>query len=187
MEIPGESQYKDIGISYCATCDGHLTHNKMTIVIGDNDEAVSSAIYLSTLSKNITLVFEKDKIEGKISLKDLKNKGITVLLNKTPVEVFGDTYNLKGLKIRDKSNSSIEEIKADFIFVFYGYVASTDFLKDFPIMKNGVISINSDKSTKIKGLFAAGDVSKNENRQIITAVNDGAIAAMSAIAFVEKK
>jgi thioredoxin reductase (NADPH) len=56
LNVIGEEQYSGIGISYCATCDGKLTSGKNIIVIGNDIEAITSAIYLSAIAKKVTLI-----------------------------------------------------------------------------------------------------------------------------------
>ncbi len=51
----------------------------------------------------------------------------------------------------------------------------------------GYIVVDHSMMTPVPGVFAAGDVISKELRQVVTAVNDGAIAAQSAFKYIETK
>jgi thioredoxin reductase (NADPH) len=108
-------------------------------------------------------------------------------LNKAAIKVDGDTYNVSSLTVRDNATGNIEKVPTEFIFVNRGYSSSIKFAEGLNIVKEGIIDVDENKSTKDEGIFAAGDVSKKDNKQIITAINDGAIAAMNAIKYVNEK
>jgi thioredoxin reductase (NADPH) len=94
---------------------------------------------------------------------------------------------VSSLTVRDNLTGNIEKISTEFIFVNRGYSSSIKFAEGLNIINNGIIEVNENKATVEEGIFAAGDVSKNDNKQIITAINDGAIAAMNAIKYVNEK
>jgi thioredoxin reductase (NADPH) len=56
LNVIGEEQYNGIGISYCTTCDGKLATGKNIIVIGNDIEVITSALYLSPIAKKVTLI-----------------------------------------------------------------------------------------------------------------------------------
>ena len=71
------------------------------------------------------------------------------------------------------------------VFIFIGYVPeSSIFEGKIETNRNYVVSDGSMK-TNVEGVFVAGDVRVKELRQVVTAVNDGAIAAVNAGKYVE--
>ena len=48
------------------------------------------------------------------------------------------------------------------------------------------ISIKRDSSTNVDGVFAAGDVTDSDFKQLITGVAEGVIAAHSAFQYIKK-
>ena len=50
--------------------------------------------------------------------------------------------------------------------------------------ETGYIVTKADMSTKVPGVFAAGDVREKGLRQIVTATGDGSIAAQSAADYI---
>ena len=75
----------------------------------------------------------------------------------------------------------------DGVFIFIGYTPNTEkFKTNITLNERGEIPTDSHLATNVPGVFAAGDVREKQVRQIATAVSDGAIAAVSAIEFVQK-
>jgi thioredoxin reductase (NADPH) len=71
-------------------------------------------------------------------------------------------------------------------FIFIGYTPNTEkFVNQIKLNDRGEIPTDENMATDISGVFAAGDVRQKKIRQITTAVNDGAIAAISAIEYIE--
>lgn len=71
-------------------------------------------------------------------------------------------------------------------FIYIGLDPITEMVKDLGITdESGYVVVDHAMMTKIPGVFAAGDVISKELRQVVTAVNDGAIAAQSAFKYIE--
>lgn len=71
------------------------------------------------------------------------------------------------------------------VFIFVGYIPeSTVFDRKVTTDRNYIVSDETMK-TSVEGVFVAGDVRVKELRQVVTAVNDGAIAAINARKYVE--
>ena len=51
---------------------------------------------------------------------------------------------------------------------------------------NGYINIDHDGRTSVPGLFAAGDVTDSELKQVITAAAKGASAAFEALRYIDE-
>ena len=52
---------------------------------------------------------------------------------------------------------------------------------------NAYIETDSELSTSTPGIFAAGDVRTTSLRQVVTAVGDGAVAAQSALRYLNAR
>jgi thioredoxin reductase (NADPH) len=182
LDCPNAKNFEKIGISYCATCDGYLTKNKKVVVVGNNEEAISTSIFIASLAKQVTLVY-LGKIENKDVLNNSKNT-ITIKENVKINNVYGSSFKLEGITLINEKGS--EKINCDFIFVNLGVTPAVSFLSEFKeiINSEGIIETNENKQTKINGIYAVGDVSKTLNRQIITAANDGAIAGISVVEYL---
>ncbi|WNE41806.1 MAG: Thioredoxin reductase [Mycoplasmataceae bacterium] len=186
LEIEGEIKFTNKGVSYCAVCDGFLFRNKEVVVVGGGYSGCESALYLSKIVKKVNLIHHSEELkidsELKKSINDKEN--INVILNSKIIKING-TESLKSVSIIN--NESLEiEILASAVFPCIGMVPNSNIIDNFEIMDEWkYIQIDSDCETKIPGIFSAGDVTKKKNRQIVTAVSDGSIAAQSAIKYLQ--
>ena len=72
------------------------------------------------------------------------------------------------------------------IFPYIGADPCTGFVDARILDERGYILANPDMSTAIKGIYGAGDCIKKDLRQVVTACNDGAIAANSIIKYLKE-
>lgn len=186
--VPGEEEYYGKGISYCGVCDGFLFKEKVITVVGGGYAACEESIYLTKLTKTLNLVHRREvfRADDKVVNKVLNHPHVTKYLNYVVIEVLGDGKKVTGLKLQNTLTNEIKEIKTDALFPYIGSIPITDFVKDLGVLDNeGYILVDEICQTKVPGLFAAGDVVSKKLRQIVTATNDGAIAAQYIINFID--
>lgn len=192
LKVPGEKEFAGRGISYCGTCDAPFFRNMHIYVIGNRDEAAEEAIYLSDFGKKVTIITNKDKMNISEYFKEELNKieNIEIINNKKVIEFkgFGILEEFTIEDIKTKETNTIKPDDGDFamgVFIFAGKPNSTNFIENIVELDNGSIVTDEYMKTNIDGVFAAGDVRKKNLRQIVTATNDGAIAAMNARKYVK--
>lgn len=189
LRIEGEDKYAGKGVHYCATCDGPFYRNKDVVIIGGGNSGVEAAIDLSNIAKTITLVEYSSTINAdevlKNKLSSLEN--VKILTSSAAQSVTGNLF-AEGLKILNRDNNVVEEIKTDGIFVEIGTVANTSFVSDIlDINTNSEIKIDSVNKTSVEGIFAAGDCTDVRYKQVIIAMGEGAKAALSAYEYLIKE
>lgn len=173
------------GIHFCVSCDGAFYKDKIVAVIGGGNSAITNALSLSDICKKVYIIQNLDHLTAE---KNLINK----LNEKDNIEIY---YNSKVEKINGKEelesiviNKDEKEktIKLDGMFISIGLTPQTDFIKHL-IKLNEYNYIESDNScsTNIKGIFVSGDVRNKKIRQLTTAVNDGTIAALEAVEYID--
>lgn len=181
LGIPGESKYKGLGVSYCATCDAPFFKGKTIATIGGGDSALSEALYLSEFADHLYLIHRREEIRGAdfFAEKIKSNPKIKTYFGCVATQIIGDQY-VNQIEIEQIANHEKVLLKVDGVFIFAGYEPCTNFVKeDIRLDSSGFIITDELMETNIKGLFAAGDIRKKSLRQIITAVSDGSIAAHS--------
>lgn len=179
LNIPNEEKLIGTGISFCAVCDGGLYKDKNVAVIGGGRAALEETLYLSKICSNITLIHRRDDFRADYNLiNDVKSKdNVKILTDKTVVEFKEEDNKLVSVVVQNKDNE-LEEIKVDGCFEYIGQIPSTNNFKNLDILdQNGYIEVDENYETKIKNIYAIGDCIKKELYQIITACNDGAVAA----------
>src|SRR3546814_6864886 len=56
MNVPGENDYRNKGVTYCPHCDGPLFKGKRVAVIGGGNSGVEAAIDLAGIVGHVTLI-----------------------------------------------------------------------------------------------------------------------------------
>ncbi|WP_338974586.1 thioredoxin-disulfide reductase [Spiroplasma endosymbiont of Tricholauxania praeusta] len=188
--VPGEEEYANRGVSYCAVCDGALFKNKIISVVGGGYAACEESLYLTRFTNKVNLIHRRDQFraDDKTVNKVKNNENINLITDHVVLKVLGteDKKKVGKLEIQNIKTKEISEITTDALFPYIGSDPVTKFVKDLDICdSNGYIIVNDKCQTKIPGLYAAGDVIAKNLRQIVTAVNDGAIAAQYLINFID--
>jgi thioredoxin reductase (NADPH) len=74
-----------------------------------------------------------------------------------------------------------DTLKVDGVLVHIGLEPNTSYLDGIvPLDNQGQIIVNDKMETEVPFLLAAGDIRSGSPRQVVTAVGDGATAAISA-------
>ena len=182
LGVKGEEEYRGKGVSYCATCDGPFFKGKKVVVVGGGDTALSDALYLSAIAKEVVIVHRRSSLRAVKILQDRveKKENISIILNDSVSKIEGD-----GKEVTRVLLSSGERIKCDGVFIFIGLSPSSSFLSPLLEMENGFIKTDGAQRTSLSGIYAAGDVTTTSFRQVVTAASDGAKASHSADEYIQ--
>lgn len=170
------------GISFCALCDGSLYKNQPVAIVGGGNSALEESLYLADICSEVSIIYRGDDLRGDEILVDrIKEKdNIKVIYNSQITEFNEKDGVLDSIDIDKKGKLVNLKVKACFVFI--GYEPATTFLQNLEITdKLGYIEVNEKMETKIKGIYACGDTVKKEAYQIVTAVADGANAAVACL------
>jgi thioredoxin reductase (NADPH) len=186
MNIPGESEFTGRGVSFCAVCDAPFYRDKNVLIVGGGDSAVEEAVYISKFSKNVTVVHRRNELKAaKILQERMKSRpNISVIYDSVPKEIFGGD-SVEKVTIKNVKTNENKDLIVDGVFVFTGLIPNTLFLSGIVLDKTGYVITDEDMNTSFAGIFACGDIRKKQLRQVVTAVSDGAQAAVSAQRCIE--
>ncbi len=183
MNVPGEQEYRNKGVTYCPHCDGPLFKGKRVAVIGGGNSGVEAAIDLAGIVGHVTLL----EFDGKLradevlqrKLRSLHN--VTIVVNAQTTEVLGDGKKVTGLAYTDRSSGQGHQVSLEGVFVQIGLLPNTDWLKGtLKLSPRGEIEVDARGETSIPGVFAAGDATTVPYKQIVIAMGEGAKASLSA-------
>ncbi len=178
LNVKGEEKFLGKGVSYCTICDASFFKNKIVAVIGGSNAALTSALLLAENAKKVYLIYRKGKFfrAEPFWIKQVeKNKKIKTMFNSNVKEIYGDE-KVKGVKLNNE-----KDIEVSGIFIEIGSIPNKEFPKQLNLeTEESYIKINKKQETSIKGIYAAGDITNNSLKQMITACGEGAIAATSA-------
>ncbi|MEO1953647.1 MAG: thioredoxin-disulfide reductase [Campylobacterales bacterium] len=190
----GEKEFIGKGVSTCATCDGFFYKGKEVVVIGGGDTALEEALYLAKICSKVYLVHRRDKFRSAPNTvkRVQETQNIEIILNSKPKEVYGNNMGVTGIKIID-NNDIIRDIKVPGVFTFVGNDVNNQtliqddgsFLCD--VDEAGSVVVDLSMKTSVDGLYAVGDMRIQSPKQVVSAAGDGAVAALQAIHYVDKK
>lgn len=186
-----EKQFVGGGISFCATCDANFFRGLEVFVVGGGDAAVEEAIYLTKFARKVTIIHRRDQLRAAKSIQEkaFKNPKIAFLWDSLVEEVDGDdvlnTIIIRNVKTGEKTTITADPDEGMFgLFGFIGHAPNSALFEGKLDMERGYIKTDEDMHTNIPGVFAAGDIRVKSLRQVVTAVADGAIAAMQCEAHI---
>ncbi|TNM63030.1 thioredoxin-disulfide reductase [Aliirhizobium smilacinae] len=190
LGIESEQHFQGFGVSACATCDGFFYRNKDVIVVGGGNSAVEEALYLSNITKSVTVVHRRDEFRSEKILRErlFQRANVKVLWNTEIHEITGKPAkpplppSVEGVKLRNTLTGAITEQPIHGVFVAIGHAPATELFKDKLRMKAGgyLWTAPDSTATDVPGIFAAGDVTDDTFRQAITAAGMGCMAALEA-------
>lgn len=181
LDLEHASEFTGRGISYCAVCDGFFYRNKDIVIIGGGNSALEESLYLATIANKVTIVIRRDEFRADALVVDKvkANDKIEIIYKHLPNNLIIEDDKICGLEIINVDTKETQVVKCDGIFPYIGADPITDFVDKKILDDKGYIKVNEDMSTDIKGIYAAGDCIVKDLRQVVTACNDGAIAANS--------
>ncbi|MCK5064919.1 MAG: FAD-dependent oxidoreductase [Candidatus Fermentibacteraceae bacterium] len=177
LGIPGEDKFYGRGVSYCATCDAPFFRGKHVLVVGGGDSAVKEALHLSEFVGKLTLVHRRDKFRAEpyLAEKLLSCPNCEVIWNSTLKSITGND-GVEGVTLITPEGE--KDISLDGVFMYVGRKPATEPFKGLvDLNENGTVKTHDIVHTSRNNVFAAGDVTDNELKQVVTAVSDGARAA----------
>jgi alkyl hydroperoxide reductase subunit F len=183
LNVPGEQEYRNKGVTFCPHCDGPLFKGKPVAVVGGGNSGVEAAIDLAGVVKHVTVVeFGTELRADAVLQKKLKSlPNVDVILNAQTTEVTGDGQKVAGLVYKDRASGEEKRLPVEGVFVQIGLVPNTEWLKGtLELSRYGEIVVDARGATSLPGVFAAGDCTTVPFKQIIIAAGDGAKAALSA-------
>lgn len=185
LGVPGEEALSGRGVSYCATCDGAFFRGQTVAVVGGGDVALEDAIYLARACEKVYLIHRRDELRGAMvlqeELKSLPN--VEILYSHVVEEILGEDA-VEGVNLKDRKTGKASMLPVAGVFVAVGIRPETELVQGLAACdESGYVLAGEDCATDVPGLFVAGDVRRKPIRQIVTAVADGANAAVSAGAY----
>ena len=186
LGVPGEEELAGKGVSYCATCDGAFFRKKTVAVVGGGDVALGDAVYLSALCEKVYLIHRRDTFRGADSLqKKVREAGnIEILYNSVVEEICGQD-RVETIRVKHLQSGQQTQLSVSGIFVAVGTRPETKPLQGLAEMdEKGYVYAGEDCATGVPGLYVAGDIRNKPMRQVITAVADGANAAVCAAEYI---
>jgi alkyl hydroperoxide reductase subunit F len=185
LNIPGEKALAGRGVVYCSTCDGPLFRNMKVAIVGGGNSGLEAAIEMAGVASQVYLV-SAGELTGDAILQDkvTADPRIEVLTHHQPTAIEGENQ-VAGLTITDTGSGESRQLSVDGVFIEIGLSPNTDFALDLlNANQRGELEVNAKGHTGSKGIFAAGDVTDDQSKQIVIAAGSGASAALGAFEYL---
>ncbi len=189
LGVKGESELTGRGVSYCATCDGAFFRGKRVAVVGGGDAAVEEAMFLTKFAEKVFVIHRRGELRATkiIQQRAFDNPKIEFVWHSVVDEILGGDL-VEALAVRDVRDHKKTSLDVDGVFIYVGYRPNSSLVKDMvELDEKGYIITDENMRTNLPGFFAAGDIRQKLLRQVVTAVADGAIAAVAAEKYLEEK
>lgn len=183
LGVLGEKEFKNRGLTYCATCDGPLFAGKDVAVIGGGNSALDATLQLMRIAKHIYLINITPQLGGDAIMREkVQQSNLVTILNNTQVAAILGDKMVNAIKV--KKDNKEETLSVQGVFVEIGLVPNAEFAKDLEKNQFGEVKVNCHNETNIPGIFAAGDVTDVPEKQIIIAAGEGSKACLSAFRYL---
>jgi thioredoxin reductase (NADPH) len=189
LGIPGEAEFTGRGVSWCATCDGALYRDKTVCVVGGGDAAVEEAMFLTKFASRVHLIHRRDELRATKCIQErcFSNDKIQLEWSRIPVEILGSEGKVSGIRLESTAGEPESILEVQGVFIFVGVHPVNELALELVEMDDvGYIKTDHDGRTIVPGLFAAGDVTATELKQVITAAAKGASAAYEALRYIDE-
>ncbi|MFN8023072.1 MAG: alkyl hydroperoxide reductase subunit F [Acidimicrobiales bacterium] len=183
MNVPGEAEYRNKGVTYCPHCDGPLFKGKRVAVIGGGNSGVEAAIDLAGVVGRVTLLeFDGQLRADEVLQRKLRSlPNVTIHTSARTTEVRGDGSRLTSLVYEDRATGELHEVALEGVFVQIGLLPNTEWLRGtVELSARGEIVIDDRGATNVPGVYAAGDCTTVPYKQIVIAMGAGATASLAA-------
>jgi NADH-dependent peroxiredoxin subunit F len=184
LGVSGEKEFKNRGLTYCATCDGPLFANKVVAVIGGGNSALDAALQLVKIAKHVYIINTAGLSGDAVMRSKIEQApNVTILNNTLVTAVLGDKF-VNRIKIKQQDQE--KELQVEGVFVEIGLIPNSDFAQGLNKNSKNEIMVDARNQTNIAGIFAAGDVTDVPEKQIIIAAGEGSKALLSVFHYLSR-
>ncbi len=167
------------GVSTCALSDANDFAKEDIAVVGGGNSALQEALYMAKIVNKIYIIHRRDSFTAEEVLVDKikRKKNIEIIYNNGVKKLKATNNHLSGIVLNDGRELDIKGL-----FLYVGFTPKTKFIEKLDITNDqGYIVTDKNFMTKIDGIYGAGDIVEKSYYQLITAANDGVVAALDII------
>lgn len=188
LDAPGEKELSGKGVSYCANCDGPFFKGKKVAVVGGGNSALDAAEVLSKIASEVHLIHRGSHFRAFDSLVSaVKERANITIHTDSEIAQISGSDKVTGITLNNRLSGAHEEIALDGVFIEVGRLADSRLVADLVKCDEwGQIIVDHDCQTSHPGIFAAGDITPVEFKQLSVAAGQGTIAALAAYQYLQK-
>ncbi len=176
-DCSGFQEFYGATVHHCPDCDGFENTGKRVVVLGRDKKTVGFTLNLLTWTDNLTLVTDGDSSDMTDEhFAKLAEFNIPVI-NQSIVKLEGDVGRKQLQYVRLDNGESLE---CDALFFNLGTEPSSNLHEKLGCRideDSGLIWIDEEQQTSVKGVYAAGDMTPRSQLAVVAAA-EGAMAAI---------
>lgn len=190
INLPNAEELENQGLDYFVN-DLAKYKGQRVAIAGGGDSAIDWALMLEPIAKEVSLIHRRPEFRGhEHSVAQLHQSSVNIL---TPYVI--DTLNatnqqLDSIRLQKVRSEEFLELPVDTLIVNYGFSSSLEHLKAWGLeTKRNAILVNSDMSTNIPGVYAAGDIVHYHGKVklIATGLGEAPTAVNNALHYINPK
>jgi len=186
LNVPGEEELRNRGVTYCATCDGPVFAGKDVAIIGGGNSALEATLQMMKIATHVYVFEATPSFSADLVMMDKAraSKKVSMFTNAKVARIRGDKL-VSGIEVEIEGKLKQFDVKG--VLIEIGSSPASDFVKDVEKNQSGEIVVNCKCETNVPGIFAAGDVTNVYAKQIVVACGEGAKAALAAFEYLSTK
>lgn len=183
LNVVGEEKFKNMGVTYCATCDGPLFKGKKVAIVGGGNSALDAALQMVKISPKVYIVNIAPQLTGDAVMleKVTTVSNVEIWNNSLVTEIYGDKF-VKGIVV--KREDKVYNLDVEGVFIEIGLIPNSECARILERNQQGEIIVDCFNKTNLEGIFAAGDVTNVPEKQIIIACGEGSKASLGAFRYL---
>lgn len=193
LGVPGEAEFAGKGVTYCAACDAPLFKEKVVAVVGGGNSALQSALLMTSYASKVYLIHRRDSFRAyDVYVKSVTDHPKIELVLNSIVRSIGGDKSVAWIEVENLVTHEIRRIRVEGVLIEIGSEPPKEFFTRIGLKldEHGYVVVEPGQKTNIEGVFAAGDCTggpyKKKFDQVVTAVAEGALAALSAYEYLAK-
>lgn len=186
LGVAGEKEFRNKGLTYCATCDAPLFGGKDVAVIGGGNSALDAALQLLKIAKTIYVINNTSELGGDEIMREkvISSEKVSVFNDSEVTEIIGGDF-VEGIRLKEVGVEKTLMVQG--IFVEIGLIPNSSFTRGIEKNRKDEIIVNCQSETNIPGIFAAGDVTNVVEKQIVIAAGEGSKASLTAFRYLASR
>lgn len=156
LNVPGEREFKNRGLTYCATCDGPLFAGKDVVVVGGGNSALDAVLQLIKIARHVHVVNISSALSGDAIMREkVQSSEMVTVHNACRItQITGEKF-VTGVQFV-RSGKEEEFLPVQGVFVEIGLIPNADFARNVQQNERGEIQVNTANETSVPGIFCRG-------------------------------
>ncbi len=187
LDVPGEEELKNKGVTYCSVCDGPLFSGMDIAIVGGGNSALEGVSFTQKIANKIYVVNIEESFTAHEYLVEKVESydNVEIIHNAATREIMGDK-SVEGLKYERDGEERTLDVRG--VIIEIGRRPNTEFVKDIVERDDHAhIIVDCQTRTSVDGIFAAGDCASGHEYQYVIAAGQGCMALLKAARYLAAK